>query len=86
MSAGNRVYFSATSAERQVDELVAMAGVEPTRTWEKGKHIPRHSGFEVRPSLKETGNVEDKLRTIISLLLPYTANVHPLFLLAQTVS
>lgn len=85
MSAGNRVYFYAKSGERQVDELVAMAGVEPTRTWEKGKHI-RHHGFEVRPSLKETGEVEDKLRTIISLLLPYTANVHPLFLLAQTVS
>ena len=83
MSAGNRVYFSATSAERQVDELVAMAGVEPTRTWEKGKHIPRHSGFEVRPSLKETGNVEDKLRTIISLLLPYTANVHALSAIAD---
>ncbi len=83
MSAGNRVYFYAKSAERQVDELVAMAGVEPTRTWEKGKHIPRHSGFEVRPSLKETGNVEDKLRTIISLLLPYTANVHALSAIAD---
>jgi Domain of unknown function (DUF4279) len=77
MSAGNRVYFYAQSEERPVDELVAMAGVEPTRIWEKGKHIPRHSGFEVCPSLKETGDVEDKLRTIISLLLPYTANVQP---------
>ena len=82
MSAGNRVYFYAKSGERRVDELIAMAGVEPTRTWEKGKHI-RHHGFEVRPSLKETGDVEDKLRTIISLLLPYTANVHVLSTIAE---
>jgi Domain of unknown function (DUF4279) len=74
MSAGNRVYFYTKSAEHQVEELVAMAGVEPTRTWEKGKHI-RHHGFEVRPSFKETGDVEDKLRTIISLLLPYTGTL-----------
>ena len=81
MSAGNRVYFFAKSAELPVDELVAMAGVEPTRTWEKGgkrKYIPRHNGFEVRPSLKDTGEVEDKLRTLIGVLLPYTANVHAL--------
>jgi Domain of unknown function (DUF4279) len=83
MSAGNRVYFYAKSRERPVDELVAMAGVEPTRIWEKGKHIPRHSGFEVRPSLKDTGEVEDKLRTIISVLLPYTANVHALSAIAD---
>lgn len=83
MSAGNRVYFSAKSEERQVDELVAMAGVEPTRTWEKGKHIPRHNGFEVRPALKDTGDVEDKLRTIISLLLPRTANIHALSAIAH---
>jgi hypothetical protein len=83
MSAGNRVYFYTNSAEHQVDELVAMAGVEPTRTWEKGKHTPRHSGFEVRPSLKHTGDVEDKLRTIISVLLPYRANVHALSAMAD---
>ncbi len=83
MSAGNRVYFIARSEERQVDELFAMAGVEPTSTWEKGKHIPRHSGFEVRPSLKDTGDVEDKLRTLISVLLPYTANVHALSAIAN---
>jgi Domain of unknown function (DUF4279) len=82
MSAGNRVYFYTKSGEHQVDELVAMAGVEPTRTWEKGKHI-RHHGFEVRPSFKETGDVEDKLRTIISFLLPYTANVHALSAIAD---
>jgi hypothetical protein len=83
MSAGNRVYFYAQSEERLVDELVAMAGVEPTRIWEKGKHIPRHSGFEVCPSFMETGDVEDKLRIIISLLLPHTANVHALSALAD---
>jgi hypothetical protein len=86
MSAGNRVYFFAKSAELPVDELVAMAGVEPTRTWGKGgkrKPIPRHNGFEVRPSLKETGEVEDKLRTLIGVLLPYTANIHALAAIAD---
>ncbi len=82
MSPGNRVYFYAKSGEHQVGKLVAMAGVEPTRTWEKGKHI-RHHGFEVRPPLKETGDVEDKLRTIISLLLPHTTNIHALSALAD---
>lgn len=73
-SPGNQVYFYAESEERQVDELVAMLGLEPTRTWKKG----RRNGVEVRPSLKETGDVEDKLRTIINVLLPYTANIHAL--------
>lgn len=86
MSAGNRVYFYAKSEERPVDALVAMAGVETTKTWEKGgkrRHIPRHNGFEVRPSLKDTGEVEDKLRTIISVLLPHTTNVHALAAIAD---
>ncbi|MGZ3616931.1 MAG: DUF4279 domain-containing protein [Ktedonobacteraceae bacterium] len=82
MSAGNRVYFYAKSKALQLEELVAMAGVEPTRTWERGKPI-RHHGFEVRPSPRETGNVEDKLHTIIGLLLPYTTNIHALFALAD---
>src|SRR5215469_13710737 len=62
MSAGNRVYFFAKSAERPVDELVAIAGVQPTRTWVKGgkrKHILRHNGLEVRPARKDTGEVEE---------------------------
>ena len=86
MTAGNRVYFLATSEEHTVDELVAKVGVEPTRAWDKGsrrKHIPRHNGFEVCPSPKETGEVEDKLRTLIGILLPYTANIHTLSALAD---
>jgi hypothetical protein len=83
MSAGNRVYFVAKSFERPVDELVAMAGVKPTRTWEKGKKLPRHNGFEVRPYPKDTGEVEDKLRTIITELLPYSANIHALSAIAN---
>jgi hypothetical protein len=86
MSAGNRVYFFAESEERPVDELVVIAGVQPTSVWEKGgkgKHIPRHNGFEIRPSLKETGEVEDNLRTIIGVLLPHTANVHALSTIAD---
>lgn len=81
MSAGNRVYFFALSEERPGDELVAIAAVQPTRVWEKGgkgEHIPRHNGFEVRPSLKETGEVEDKLRTLIGVLLPHTAGIRAL--------
>lgn len=82
MSSENRVYFYAKSVEHRLDELVTLAGVNPTRTWEVGKHI-RHNGFEIRPSLKETGNVEDKLRTIIRLLLPQTANLHALSSIAD---
>lgn len=82
ISAGNRVYFCATSTERQTHDLVALAGAEPTRTWEKGKHI-KHNGFEILPSFKETGDVEDKLRILINLLLPYTANIHALSAIAD---
>jgi hypothetical protein len=60
MSAGNLVYFCATSQEHPWEELVAVAGIEPTRTWEKDKRR-RHHGFEVQPYAKETGEVEDKL-------------------------
>lgn len=77
MSAGNRVYFYAKSTEHRVSELIALVGIEPTRTWEKRKSI-RHYGIEVCPYAKETGEVEDKLRTLISVLLPFTDNIHVL--------
>ncbi len=81
-SPGNRVYFLATSEKHSLDELIALAGVEPTRIWEKGKNV-RHNGFEVQPSMKETGNVEDKLRTVIKLLLPHKATLHALSTIAN---
>lgn len=84
ISPGNRVYFYAKSEEHPVDELIAMAGVEPTKTWEKGKR-KRHHGFEVQPHARETGEVEEKLRTLINVLLPYTANIHALSALADVV-
>lgn len=82
MSAGKRVYFLATSQEHSLDKLIAVAGIEPTTTWEKGKK-KRQNGFKLQPSLKETGEVEDKLRTIISILQPHTANIHVLSALAS---
>lgn len=82
MSAGNRVYFCATSQEHTWEELVAVAGIEPTRTWEKVKRR-RHHGFEVKPYSKETGEVEDKLQALISLLLPFAANIRALSALAD---
>jgi len=37
MSAGNRVYFLATSQEHSLDKLIAVVGIEPTTIWEKGE-------------------------------------------------
>ena len=82
MSAGNRVYFYAKSQEHPCQELVAVAGIKPTRTWEKGKQ-KKHHGFEVQLCSKETGNVEDKLQTLIRLLLPSIANIRALSALAH---
>ncbi len=82
MSAGNRVYFYAKSQEHQYKKLIAVAGIEPTRTWEKGKQR-RHHGFEVQPCSKETGEVEDKLQALISSLQPYAANIRALSALAH---
>ena len=82
MFAGNSVYFYAKSEERQVDELVAISGIEPTRTWEKGNQI-KHNGFEVRLSREDTGNIEDKLLSIIDLLLPHKANIYALSAVAD---
>jgi Domain of unknown function (DUF4279) len=83
MSPGNRVYFSATSEKHNLDELLALIGVEPTRTWKKGKNI-RHNGFEIQPSAKETGEVEDKLQAVIKLLLPFKADLQALSTIANT--
>ncbi len=77
MSPGNSVYFLATSEEHDLDELLVLMGVEPTKIWEKGKNI-RHNGFEIQASVKRTGNVEDKLRTLVKLLLPYKTNIQEL--------
>jgi hypothetical protein len=89
-SARNRVYFSAKSEEHNLDELLDLAGIEPTRAWEKGDRrgkgekwaIPRHNGFIVQPYTKETGEVEDKLLALINLLLPYKANLDALSTIA----
>ena len=83
MSPGNRVYFLATSEKHNLDELIALIGVEPTRTWKKGKNI-RHNGFEIQPSAKETGEVEDKLQAVIRLLLPFKADLQALSTIANT--
>ncbi len=83
MSQGNRVYFLATSEKHDLDELIALIGVEPTRTWKKGKNI-RHDGFEIQPAVKETGEVEDKLQAIIRVLLPFKAKLQILSTIADT--
>ena len=83
MSPGSRVYFLATSEKHDLDDLIALIGVEPTRTWKKGKNI-RHDGFEIQPTVKETGEVEDKLQAVIRVLLPFKADMHALSTIANT--
>ena len=77
MSSGNLVYFSVTSQEHSLDKLIALAGIKPTRKWSANKKI-KHNGFEVKPSLKNTGNVEEKLHHLIKVLRPYQVNLSAL--------
>jgi hypothetical protein len=81
MSSGNLVYFSVTSQEHSLDKLITLAGMEPTRKWKADKKT-KHNGFEIKPSLKKTGNVEDKLHRLITLLQPYRENLYTLSTLA----
>jgi hypothetical protein len=85
-SPGNRVYFAATSQERNLEELLALARMEPTRTWKKGKKngkLPRHNGFEICCYEKNTGKVEDKLHILLDVLLPHQAGISRLLQVAN---
>jgi hypothetical protein len=84
-SPGNRVYFFAKSQEHSLEELLALADMKPTRTWRKGERngrLPRHNGFEICCYELYTGEVEDKLRTLLDALLPYQAGVSRLLQVA----
>ena len=86
MSPGNDVYFAVTSEMHSLEELLALAGIKPTRTWRRGEKngkLPRHNGFEIRSFEKKTGDVEDKLRALLDTLLPFRANLSHLSALAS---
>lgn len=78
MAPGNDVYFAVKSEMLSLEELLAVADVEPTRTWRRGEtngKLPLHNGFEIRLSKKKTGEVEDKLRSLLNALLPYRTDL-----------
>ncbi len=77
ISAGCVVSFLATSDTHSLNELITVAGIAPTRTWEKGK-AKRHNGFEIHLSQKKIGDVEDKLRDLLTFLSPHKANLEAL--------
>jgi hypothetical protein len=83
MLPGASVYFQATSEKHDLDELIAFSHVKPTKIWKKDKNI-KNNGFEIQPSLKETGTVEDKVDTLIRVLLPSQANLQALSTIANT--
>ncbi len=78
MSAGNRVSLVVISDNVSLDDLVtALPGIEFTETWRKGdvrRKTPhgdilwKYSGFEIEPYAKTSGDVEDKLETVLALL------------------
>lgn len=76
MSAGNRVYFSVSSEEIELEKLLNEVEIKPTRTWEKGTQIPKrnidryykNSGFIFEFDFRKTGEVEDKLLNILNRL------------------
>lgn len=78
MSAGSKVYLDVGSEEHTLEELTGkLQNVEFSRTWSKGevsKQSPRgdilweDSGFEIEPCTKKTGEVEDKVNSIVEII------------------
>lgn len=86
MSPGSRVYFAIKSEESSLEDLLALTSIKPTKTWRKGErrgNSPQHSGFEVRPYEKETGEVEEKLDGLLAVLLPFQSELPTLSLKAS---
>jgi len=86
ISPGNEVYFAVKSEMHSLEELLALAGIEPTRTWRRGEKngkLPLHNGFEIRLFEKKTGEVENKLRSLLDALLPYRTDLSHLFRVAS---
>lgn len=81
-SPGNRVYFFAISEEHDLQELLAQISIEPTSTQEKGRRI-RYNSFKIQPYQEQTGEVEDKLATLIKLLLPHKTEIQALSTIAS---
>lgn len=86
MVPGNRVYFAAKSEVHSLEELLALTSIKPTKMWRKGEkrgNLPKHSGFEVRPFEKETGDVEEKLKVLLSILFPFQSDLRALSMKAS---
>lgn len=78
ISPGNEVYFAVKSETHSPEELLTLAAIEPTRTWRRGERngkLPLHNGFEIRFSEKKTGDVEDKLRSLLDTLLLFRTDL-----------
>lgn len=83
MSAGNSVQLFVSSESHSADELIDILGVNPTKKWSKGERRSKSkadifydfSGIIFEPISKRTVEVEDKLKKLIELLMPYKDNV-----------
>jgi hypothetical protein len=76
ISAGNRVYFTATSELVDLESLLNGIKVVPTKTWQKGTRISSRnnerfyedSGVIFEPQKKKTGDLEVKLVDLLDKL------------------
>lgn len=74
MSPGNKVELRAVS-DAALSELLKILPIVPTEVWEKGQQINesmayKHSGLTVALSDKKTGEVENKLKSLVEFLHP----------------
>ena len=55
--------------------MIQSIGIKPTVKWRKGDELKfseaQHNGFEIHSSEKNTGEIEDKLNTLMDLLMPH---------------
>lgn len=76
MSAGNHVYLSVSSNVNNLEKLLEGINLVPSKTWQKGTQISKRntnrfheaSGFTFQLEDKKTGEVEEKLASLINKL------------------
>lgn len=86
-SAGNTVELQVASEDIPLSDLLTLVDITPTREWDKGQLKPppyqpgsvyKFSSFLYTPTPKRTGDVEEKLRALVEVLMPQRDRVRRL--------
>lgn len=91
MSAGNSVELIVISEDRPLAELLDGLDFTPSKQWHKGEPIragskigKKTSGFALALTIKETGEVEEKVKALLDFLMPRREHMFRLAQVAYT--